>query len=109
MLNIPGKSYRLCDGVTRRDFLEARRRASQLEGVVLTFRERASEDGKLFGSVSAADIADQLNARELDFPLDKRTVMVDEPIKSIGVTTVSLHLHAEVDVEVEVQVEPEEG
>ena len=93
----------------RRDFLEARRRASQLEDVVLTFRERASEDGKLFGSVSASDIAEQLNAGELDFELDKRTVVVDEPIKMVGVSTVSLHLHADVDVEVEVRVEPEEG
>lgn len=93
----------------RRDFLEARRRASQLEDIVLTFRERASEDGKLFGSVSASDIAEQLNAGELDFELEKRTVVVDEPIKMVGVSTVSLHLHAEVDVEVEVRVEPEEG
>lgn len=93
----------------RRGFLEARRRASQLEDVVLTFRERASEDGKLFGSVSASDIAEQLNAGELDFELDKRTVVVDEPIKMVGVSTVSLHLHADVDVEVEVRVEPEEG
>ena len=97
------------DERSRRDFLEARRRASKLEAVVLTFRERASEDGKLFGSVSAADIAEQLNARGLDFELDKRTVMIDEPIKLIGVSTVSLHLHTDVDVEVEVHVEPEEG
>lgn len=97
------------DERSRRDFLEARRRASQLEAVVLTFRERASEDGKLFGSVSAADIAEQLNAGGLDFELDKRTVMIDEPIKLIGVSTVSLHLHTDVDVEVEVHVEPEEG
>ena len=93
---------------SRRDFLEARRRASQLEGLVLTFHERAGEDGKLFGSVSAADIAEQLNAGSLDFELEKRVVIVNEPIKAIGVSTVSLHLHAEVDVEVEVQVQPEE-
>ncbi len=93
---------------SRRDFLEARRRASQLEGLVLTFHERAGEDGKLFGSVSAADIAEQLNAGSLDFELEKRIVIVKEPIKAIGVSMVSLHLHAEVDVEVEVQVQPEE-
>ena len=93
---------------SRRDFLEARRRASQLEGLVLTFHERAGEDGKLFGSVSAADIAEQLNAGSLDFELEKRIVIVNEPIKAIGVSMVSLHLHAEVDVEVEVQVQPEE-
>ena len=96
------------DERSRRDFLEARRRASQLEGLVLTFHERAGEDGKLFGSVSAADIAEQLNAGSLDFELEKRIVIVNEPIKAIGVSMVSLHLHAEVDVEVEVQVQPEE-
>ena len=44
----------LAEERTRRDFLEARRRASQLEGMSLTFTERAGEDGKLFGSVTAA-------------------------------------------------------
>jgi large subunit ribosomal protein L9 len=37
---------------SRRDFLEARRRASQLEGLSIAFHERAGEDGKLFGSVT---------------------------------------------------------
>lgn len=94
---------------SRRDFLEARRRASQLEEMSLTFRERAGEDGKLFGSVSPTDIAAQANDGELDFELDKRTVMLDEPIKMIGVSNVSIHLHADVDVDIEVRVEREEG
>ena len=94
---------------SRRDFTEARRRASQLEGMSLTFHERAGEDGKLFGSVSPSDIAAQANDGELDFELDKRTVMLDEPIKIIGVSNVSIHLHTDVDVDIEVQVEREEG
>ena len=94
---------------SRRDFLEARRRASQLEGLSLTFLERAGEDGKLFGSVSRTDLADRINAGELDFELEKGAVELEEPIKVLGVTNVVLHLHAEVDVEVEVRVEREEG
>lgn len=94
---------------SRRDFLEARRRASQLEGLSLVFHERASEDGKLFGSVSQTDITERINAGELDFELEKRAVILDEPIKLLGVTNVPLHLHADVDVEVEVRVEREEG
>jgi large subunit ribosomal protein L9 len=94
---------------SRRDFLEARRRASQLEGLSLTFLERAGEDGKLFGSVSRTDLTDRINAGELDFELDKRALELEEPIKVLGVTNVVLHLHAEVDVEVEVRVEREEG
>lgn len=94
---------------SRKDYLEARRRASQLEGLVLSFHERAGEDGKLFGSVTPADIADRANEGELDFQLDKRSIVLEEPIKLIGVTTVPVRLHAEVDVHIEVRVEREEG
>ncbi len=92
---------------SRRDFLEARRRASQLEGMALSFRERAGEDGKLFGSVTAADIAEQANAMGLDFELDKRAVVLDEPIKVLGASEVLIHLHREVEVPIEVRVDRE--
>jgi len=94
---------------SRRDFLEARRRATQLQGVSLVFKARAGDDGKLFGSVTRADIADRVNARGLDFELDKRIVMLDEPIKSLGATNVSVHLHADVQVDIEVVVERDEA
>lgn len=92
----------------RRDFLEARRRASQIEGMSLTFGERASEDGKLFGSVSVADIAERANASGLDFELEKRNLLLDEPLKSVGVFPVGIRLHPEVEVELEVRVERED-
>ncbi|MDH3205313.1 MAG: 50S ribosomal protein L9 [Gemmatimonadota bacterium] len=94
---------------SRHDFLEARRRASQLEDVSLVFNERAGEDGKLFGSVSRADVADRLNAGDLDFELDRRTIALEEPIKVLGVTNVAVRLHAEVEVPIEVRVEREDG
>lgn len=94
---------------SRRDFLEARRRASQLEGMSLTFHERAGDDGKLFGSVTAADITEQANAGELDFELDKKAVQLDEALKTVGVTNVTLKLHSDVELEIEVRVEREEG
>jgi large subunit ribosomal protein L9 len=94
---------------SRRDFLEARRRAAQLEGVSVVFKARAGEEDKLFGSVTRADIAEQIQARGLDFELDKRIVMLDEPIKTLGVRTVPIPLHADVAVDVEVRVEPQES
>jgi len=94
---------------SRRDFLEARRRASQLEGVSLVFKERAGDDGKLFGSVTKAHIADLANEGELDFVLDRKLIDLDEPLKTIGVTNVPVQLHAEVVVEIEVRVEREES
>ena len=94
----------------RRDYLEARRRASQLEDQVLTFSENVGEEGKLFGSVTNADVAERLNAEGgLDFEVDKRTVLLDEPLKTIGVTMVEIKLHADVVVEVEVRVIRETG
>lgn len=92
----------------RRDFLEARRRAAQVEGMSLTFEVKASEDGKLFGSVTSAEIADRANAGDLDFELDRRTIQLDEPLKSLGVFPVGVRLHPEVEVELEVRVEREE-
>jgi large subunit ribosomal protein L9 len=93
---------------SRRDFLEARRRASQLEGMSLTFTERAGEDGKLFGSVTVADIIEQASG-SLDFELEKKAVQMDEPLKAIGVSNVRIRLHGDVTVEIEINVEPEEG
>jgi large subunit ribosomal protein L9 len=97
------------DERSRRDYLEARRRASQLQGVSLTFVERAGDDGKLFGSVTAVDVTEQANQGELDFELDKKAVLLDEPIKVLGVEAVAIRLHAEVEVSIEVRVEREEG
>lgn len=95
---------------SRRDYLEARRRAAQFAGMSLTFKARAGEDGKLFGSVTNADVADRANASgRLDFPLDKRSIQMDEPLKALGSHQISVHLHAEVDAEITVHVEREEG
>ena len=93
----------------RRDYLEARRRASQLDKLSLSFAERAGEDGKLFGSVTVADIVEKANAGGLDFELDKKTVLLDEPIKALGEAQVPIRLHPEVELELTVTVEAEEG
>ncbi len=89
----------------KHDYLEARRRAAQLEGRSLVFHVRAGEDGKLFGSVTNADVADQLNQGALDFEVDRRTVLLDEPLKLIGDFSVTVRLHSQVEVEVAVHLE----
>ena len=88
----------------KHDYLEARRRASQLEGTSMVFRVRAGEDGRLFGAVTNADVADRLNQGGLDFEVDRRIVMLEEPLKMLGVVKVVVRLHSQVEVEVEVQV-----
>lgn len=88
----------------RRDYLEARRRAAQLDGVSLTFHARAGEESKLFGSITAADIADRLKEQGLDFDVDRRSIDLADPIKALGVYTVPIRLHAEVRPEIKVWV-----
>ncbi|HUE76686.1 MAG TPA: 50S ribosomal protein L9 [Longimicrobiales bacterium] len=92
----------------RRDFLEARRRASQLEEVALTFHARAGDESKLFGSITSADIADRLAQQGLDFEVDRKQVDLDEPIKSLGVYNVAIRLHGDVRPEIKVWVIKEE-
>ncbi|HUF13594.1 MAG TPA: 50S ribosomal protein L9 [Longimicrobiales bacterium] len=90
---------------TKRDFLEARRRASALEQVSLTFTARAGEESKLFGSITTADIAEKLNAEgNLGFEVDRRQIELDEPIKSLGVFNVPVKLHGDVRPEIKVWI-----
>jgi large subunit ribosomal protein L9 len=70
-------------------------------------RARAGEEGKLFGSVTAADIAEALSA-QTSVPIDRRDVHLDEPIRSIGTHQVTVHLHPEVDPVVTIDVRAQE-
>lgn len=80
----------------------ARQRAGTLEGVSLTFHARAGQEGKLFGSITSADIADKL--AEMGLEVDRRQIELDEPIKGLGVFTVPIRLHPAVRPEVKVWV-----
>jgi large subunit ribosomal protein L9 len=93
---------------SKRDYLEAKRRAAQLEGVSLTFQARAGEESKLFGSITSADIAERLASQGLDFEIDRRQLDLDEPIKALGVFSVPVRLHAEVRPEIKIWVVKEE-
>ena len=81
---------------------EARERAAAIEGVSLTFHARAGQEGKLFGSITSADIADKL--AEQGVQIDRRTIELDEPIKALGVTSVPVRLHPQVRPELKVWV-----
>jgi large subunit ribosomal protein L9 len=89
----------------KRDYLEARRRASQLENVSLTFHAQAGDESKLFGSITSGDIAERLETQEgIDFKVERRQIQLDEPIKSLGVFSVPIRLHTDVKPEIKVWV-----
>jgi large subunit ribosomal protein L9 len=68
---------------------------------------RAGEEGKLFGSVTAADIAEALSA-ETGVAVDRRDIHLDEPIRSVGTHEVTVHLHPEVDPVITIDVRAQE-
>jgi large subunit ribosomal protein L9 len=76
--------------------------AKRLEEVQLTFSARVGEEGKLFGSVTSADIAEQLTSQ--GFHVEKRLIDLHEPIKALGVYRVPVKLHADVKPEIRVWV-----
>ena len=74
----------------------------RIEALTYEERRQASEEGKLFGSVTSQDIADFL-ARE-GVKIERRRIHLDEPIKTLGETTVTVRLHADVTAQLRVSV-----
>jgi large subunit ribosomal protein L9 len=80
----------------------AQAQAEKLEQVQLTFSARVGDEGKLFGSVTSADVAQQLEAQ--GFHIEKRQIDLHEPIKALGVYRIPIRLHADVKPEIRVWV-----
>ena len=79
--------------------------AAQLDALVLSFTRKSGENGHLFGSVTSADIAHELEVK--GFEVDRRKIQLVEPIKAIGETSVAIKLHREVTAHVKVTVAAE--
>ncbi len=84
----------------------AQKLAEMLAGITLTIVRKAGENDQLFGSVTAADVAEALEAR--GYQVEKRKVQLEQPIKLIGEYEVPLRLHPEITASVKVHVTREE-
>jgi len=80
----------------------AEKAAHELDGVELLFERRAGERDVLFGSVTSADIAKAL--AEKGYEIDRRKVLLDEPIKALGRFEVQIHIHRAIKVTVPFEV-----
>ena len=76
--------------------------AVKLEPVALDFTRKSGEAGRLFGSVTSADISTALEAK--GFEIDRRKIQVDEPLKSVGEFSVAIRLYREVTAHVKVTI-----
>jgi len=104
----PGNKLRLnedrqrLERVAERARTDAGKLAAELEGRSITFAVRSGEGGRLFGSVTNADIADKL--AEDGVTVDRHAIRLEEPLKQLGAYTVAIHLHADVRPEIKVWV-----
>ena len=86
---------------------DAEQVASRLASTPIRVEAHAGEEGRLFGSVTASDIAEAIE-RQAGIRVDRHDVHLDEPIRSVGAHEVRVHLFAEVDPIITVEVEPSE-
>jgi large subunit ribosomal protein L9 len=76
--------------------------AGRISNTAVIIKAKAGEEGKLFGSVTSMDIAEQLTNAGID--IDKKKISLDEPIRRIGSYTVNIKLHSDVSAQVNVQI-----
>ncbi len=79
--------------------------AAILQAKPVTVTARAGTEGRLFGSVTASDLAEAIEA-QTGAVVDRRRIGLSEPIRSVGTHTVSVRLHSDVEAEVVVEVTP---
>ena len=108
-LSATGGNLKNLDHIKKQQDAKADRVKGDADGVrarieALTYEERrqASEEGKLFGSVTSQDIADFLAGNGVS--VERRRILLDEPIKSLGEHTVTIRLHPEVTAQLRVAV-----
>jgi large subunit ribosomal protein L9 len=90
------------DAKAERATAEAEAVRARIEALTYEERRQASEEGKLFGSVTSQDLVDFLDKHGIK--LERRRVQLDEPIKTLGETTVPVRLHPEVTAQLRVSV-----
>ncbi|MBQ1817622.1 MAG: 50S ribosomal protein L9 [Clostridia bacterium] len=81
----------------------ARELASGMTDLTVRVYAKAGEGGRLFGSITGKEIAEALKA-QYDISLDKKKIRIPEPIKQVGVTTVSAHMFEQTDASFKVEV-----
>jgi large subunit ribosomal protein L9 len=93
-------------GKREKDLKTAASMKQRLEETPLAIKKKAGVDGKLFGSVTAKDVVEAVKLA-LDLDIDKRTIRLDDPIKTTGVHTVEVHLERGVEAQLRLEIEEE--
>jgi large subunit ribosomal protein L9 len=88
------------------DEAEAKELAGKLKDLVIIFKAKTGEGGRLFGSITAKDIVEEIH-KKTRYDLDKRKIVIDDAIKTTGDHPVKIHLYKEITATITVKVVPE--
>ena len=83
----------------------AQKASEELSAIVLSFKVKSGDDGKLFGSITTSQISDAL--KDKGFPIEKKKIHLAEPIKHTGTHDVSIRLYPGVTAVIKVEVKSE--
>ena len=89
----------------RKEKKQAEEMAAKLSGVSVTISVSVGEEDKMFGSVTSQDIAAAL--KEQNYEVDRRKIVLEEPIKALGIYSVPIKVYPEVEANVKVWVAKE--
>ena len=79
--------------------------ANKLKGIVCTIAAKVSEEDRLYGSISVNDIINSLASQNIE--VEKRMVLLSEPIKKIGISKVPIRIYKGIEPEITVEIVPE--
>ncbi|HEY3934064.1 MAG TPA: 50S ribosomal protein L9 [Gemmatimonadales bacterium] len=111
-----GLAFEATDGNRKRIEAEAKARDAKMEGersgatelagrlaaITIRVTAKAGEDGRLFGSITSADIARELEAKGLS--IDRRKIEMEHPVKQVGFHSIPIRLHHDVQGEIRLDV-----
>jgi len=90
------------DRKKEREKEEAQALAAKIGGITISLKHKAGDEGRLFGSITSAEIAEAL--KQKGFEIDKKKIVLDDPIRLVGEYTVKVKLHPEVNASLPVNV-----
>jgi large subunit ribosomal protein L9 len=85
-----------------RELAQAKELAKKVAGITVVIKSKSGENGKLFGSITSKDISDKLKS-DFGFDIDKKKIVLPEPIKALGTTEVEVKLYPEVSTKLTVK------
>ncbi len=85
-----------------RELAQAKELGKKIAGITVVIKSKTGENGKLFGSITSKDISDKLKS-DFGFDIDKKKIVLPEPIKALGITEVEVKLYPEVSAKLTVK------